>query len=182
MASSDTRQNLRGAAFFDRDGVLNRDVGYAHRPEHIEWLPGAAEAVAAANAAGLVVVVVTNQSGVARGFYAEADVEALHAWMAADLAAKGARIDRFYHCPYHAEAVVEAFRHADHPDRKPNPGMLLRAIADLAIDPARAFLIGDQDSDLAAARAAGVIGYRYDGGDLGALARQAIADLGLQRR
>jgi D-glycero-D-manno-heptose 1,7-bisphosphate phosphatase len=182
MTQARTFRGLRGAAFFDRDGVLNRDIGYAHRPEHIEWIPGAAEAVAAANAAGLAVVVVTNQSGVARGFYAEADVEALHVWMAEELAARGARIDRFYHCPYHAEAVVEAYRHADHPDRKPNPGMLLRAIADLAIDPAQAFLIGDQDSDLAAARAAGVTGYRYIGGDLGALARKAIADLGLQRR
>ena len=182
MASAGTRPNLRGAAFFDRDGVLNRDTGYAHRPEHIDWMPGAAEAVAAANAAGLVVVVVTNQSGVARGLYTEADIQTLHVWMAAELAAQGARIDRFYHCPYHAEAVVEAYRHVDHPDRKPNPGMLLRAIADLAIDPARAFLIGDQDRDLAAARAAGVTGYRYDGGDLSTHARQAIANLRLQRR
>jgi D-glycero-D-manno-heptose 1,7-bisphosphate phosphatase len=181
MASSNTRPNLSGAAFFDRDGVLNRDTGYAHRPEHIEWIAGAAEALASANAAGLLVVVVTNQSGVARGYYGEADVEALHAWMAAELAAQGARIDRFYHCPYHADAAVEAYRVADHPDRKPNPGMLLRAIADLAIDPARSFLIGDQASDLAAARAAGVASYLYGGGDLAALVRQAIAELSLER-
>jgi D-glycero-D-manno-heptose 1,7-bisphosphate phosphatase len=167
----------RGAAFFDRDGVLNRDKGYVHRPEDVEWSPGAAEAIAAANAAGLLVVVVTNQSGVARGFYGEAEVEALHAWMRDQLAAAGARVDRFYYCPFHEAAVVEAYRVADHPDRKPNPGMLLRAIEDLVIDPARSFLIGDQPSDLAAGAGAGVAAYLFEGGDLAGLARQAIAEL-----
>src|SRR3974390_1576914 len=90
---------LRGAAFFDRDGVLNRDTGYVTKPEGVEWSTGAVEAIAAANAAGLLVVVVTNQSGVARGFYGEAEVEALHAWMSDELAALGARVDRFYYCP-----------------------------------------------------------------------------------
>jgi D-glycero-D-manno-heptose 1,7-bisphosphate phosphatase len=170
----------RGVAFFDRDGVLNRDKGYVYRPEDVEWTPGAAEAVAAANAAGLWVVVVTNQSGVARGFYGEAEVEALHAWMRARLAAQGARIDRVYYCPFHEDAVIEAYRASDHPDRKPNPGMLLRAIAELDADPARSFIIGDQPSDLAAGAAAGVAAYRFGGGDLAALTRQAIAKLGLQ--
>ena len=85
----------RGAAFFDRDGVLNLDTGYVHRPVDFQWTPGAMAAIAAANAAGLAVVVVTNQSGVARGYYGEADVEALHAWMNGELARSGARIDRF---------------------------------------------------------------------------------------
>ena len=170
----------RGGAFFDRDGVLNLDRGYVHRPDQVEWSQGAAEAIAAANAAGLVVVVVTNQSGVARGFYGEAEVEALHAWMREQLSAAGARVDRFYHCPFHETAVVEAYRVADHPDRKPNPGMLLRAIADLSIDPAGSFLIGDQPSDLAAAAAAGVRAYLFEGGDLAGLTRKAIAELGLQ--
>ncbi len=172
---------MRGAAFFDRDGVLNRDVGYVHRPEDFEWTPGAMAAVAAANAAGLAVVVVTNQSGVARGFYSEAEVEALHAWMHRELASQGAFIDRFYHCPYHADGVVAAYRIADHPDRKPNPGMLLRAIADLAIDPKASFMIGDQPSDMTAAARAGVTGYLFDGADLLALTRRAIAALTVQR-
>lgn len=167
----------RGAAFFDRDGVLNRDKGYVHRPQDVEWSPGAADAIAAANAAGLLVVVVTNQSGVARGYYGEAEVETLHAWMRGQLAAAGARVDRFYYCPFHEAAVVEAYRVADHPDRKPNPGMLLRAIEELTIDPARSFLIGDQPSDLAAGAGAGVATYLFEGGDLAALARQAIAEL-----
>jgi D-glycero-D-manno-heptose 1,7-bisphosphate phosphatase len=172
-------ETLRGAAFFDRDGVLNLDKGYVHRPEEIEWTPGAAEAVRLANAAGLTVVVVTNQSGVARGYYGEADVAALHAWMTERMAEQGARIDRFYHCPFHAEAVVEAYRHVDHPDRKPNPGMLLQAIAELSLDPARSFLIGDQLSDVIAGARAGVASYLFEGGDLAALTLQAIAELGL---
>jgi D-glycero-D-manno-heptose 1,7-bisphosphate phosphatase len=183
MGSSEPQPPARrAAAFFDRDGVLNLDKGYVYRPADIEWTPGAAEALRAANDAGLVVVVVTNQSGVARGFYGEAEVEALHGWMAGQLAPQGARIDAFYYCPFHEAATIEAYRIADHPDRKPNPGMLVRAIADLALDPARSFLIGDQASDLAAAAAAGVAGYLYAGGDLAGLTRQAIADLSLQGR
>ena len=167
----------RGAAFFDRDGVLNLDTGYVHRPVDFQWTPGAMAAIAAANAAGLAVVVVTNQSGVARGYYGEADVEALHAWMYGELARSGARIDRFYHCPYHEDGVVEAYRVANHPDRKPNPGMLLRAVADLDLDPKASFLIGDQPSDMTAGERAGVAPYLFDGGDLLALTRRAIAAL-----
>jgi D-glycero-D-manno-heptose 1,7-bisphosphate phosphatase len=100
--------------------------------------------------------------------------------MADQLAAKGARIDAFYHCPFHAEAVIEAYRHADHPDRKPNPGMLLRAIADLDLAPEASFMIGDNTWDVAAAEAAGVRGYLFDGSDLVALTRQAIAELAAQ--
>jgi D-glycero-D-manno-heptose 1,7-bisphosphate phosphatase len=167
----------RGCAFFDRDGVLNLDKGYVHRPADITWTAGAAAAVRHANRAGLWAVVVTNQSGVARGYYEEADVEALHAWMTREFAAQGARIDRFYHCPFHEAARVDAYRWTDHPDRKPNPGMLLRAIADLAIDPARSFLIGDQPSDLAAAQRAGIVGYLFKGRGLAALTGRAIAKL-----
>ena len=170
----------RGAAFFDRDGVLNRDVAYAHKPEQIEWITGAAEAVRLANEAGLVVVVVTNQSGVARGYFSEADVQALHDWMTAQLAAQDARIDRFYYSPFHKTAVNDAYRVTDHPDRKPNPGMLLRAIKDFDIDPARSFLIGDQISDVLAGARAGVASYRFHGKDLPGLVRQAIAELGDQ--
>ena len=157
--------------------MLNLDTGYVHRPVDFQWTPGAMAAIAAANAAGLAVVVVTNQSGVARGYYGEADVEALHAWMNGELARSGARIDRFYHCPYHEDGVVEAYRVANHPDRKPNPGMLLRAVADLDLDPKASFLIGDQPSDMTAGERAGVAPYLFDGGDLLALTRRANAAL-----
>jgi D-glycero-D-manno-heptose 1,7-bisphosphate phosphatase len=112
------------------------------------------------------VIVASNQSGVARGHFDLAAVDALHAAMQADLAQEGGRIDAFYVCPFLAEAPLEAFRHPDHPDRKPNPGMILRAIAEWNIDPARALMIGDKPSDIEAARRAGVRGALFGGGDL----------------
>lgn len=157
---------LRPALFLDRDGVLNEDEGYVYRWEDFRWIPGAKETVAAFNRAGWLVIVVTNQSGVGRGYYTEADMHALHARMGEELAEAGARIDAFYHAPQHPEAPVEAYRHPDPPDRKPNPGMLLRALADFPIDRARAFLVGDKDSDMEAARRAGVRGIFFRGGDL----------------
>jgi D-glycero-D-manno-heptose 1,7-bisphosphate phosphatase len=157
---------LRPALFLDRDGVLNEEIGYLHRPEDLRWTEGAAETVRAFNDAGWLVLVVTNQAGVAHGLYEEADIAALHAHMIEALAAQGARVDAFYYCCWHPEAKVEAWRHPDHPDRKPNPGMLVRAMEDWPVDRARSFLIGDRESDIEAARRAGVAGFRFDGGNL----------------
>ena len=159
----------KGAVFFDRDGVLNEDIGYLHKPEDFRWVEGARNALRLAQAHGLLSIVVTNQSGVGRGFYTEEDVDRLHAWMRADLARDGIAITAFYSCPFHAEAVVERYRVADHPDRKPNPGMILRAIDDWAIDPARAIMIGDSPRDIEAAHSAGIPALTYAGGDLSAL-------------
>jgi D-glycero-D-manno-heptose 1,7-bisphosphate phosphatase len=167
----------RSLAILDRDGVLNLDPGYVHRPDQLVLIEGAAAAVRRLNEAGWAVAVVTNQSGIARGLYDEAAVGRFHAAMDAALAAEGARVDAWYYCPFHPDAVVPAYRHADHPDRKPNPGMVLRALADFAVPPERAFLIGDQASDMEAARRAGVRGYLFGGGDLDALVAQALNDL-----
>lgn len=160
---------MRPALFLDRDGVLNRDLGYPHRPEHLHWMPGARAAVGLANQAGWWVFVVTNQSGVARGFFDLPAVHAFHALMTEQLAAAGAHVDAFYACPFHPEAVAPEWRHPDHPDRKPNPGMLLRAMAEHPVDRARSVLIGDRPSDLEAARRAGVKPLAYGGGDLSRL-------------
>ncbi len=157
---------LRPALFLDRDGVLNEDRGYVHRWEDFCWIPGAREAVAAFNARNWWVFVVTNQSGVGRGYYPEADVLALHARMEADLAAAGARIDAFYHCPFHPEALEDRYRHPDPPDRKPNPGMLLRAMADWPVDAARSVMVGDKAIDLEAGQRAGVRSLLFPGGNL----------------
>ena len=156
----------RPALFLDRDGVLNEDPGYVHRWEDFRWIPGAREGVAAFNAAGWWVFVVTNQSGVGRGYYTEADVRALHDQMSRSLAETGGRIDAYYYCPHHPEATQEAYRHPDPPDRKPNPGMLLTAMADWPVDRARSLMVGDKDADLEAARRAGVRGLKFEGGDL----------------
>ena len=157
---------LKPALFLDRDGVLNEDRGYVYRWEDFRWIPGARQAVAAFNRAGWLVIVVTNQSGVGRGFYSEDDMRALHAKMSQDLADAGGRIDAFYHAPQHPEAPLDAYRHPDPPDRKPNPGMILRALSEWPIDRAASLLIGDKPSDLEAAERAGVRAALFEGGDL----------------
>lgn len=151
-------QTPQPVVFFDRDGTLNFDAGYTHRPEDLRWRPGAIAAVREVNARGWRAVVITNQAGIGRGLYDEAAMHRFHAHMQAELSAEGARIDAFYFCPFHADAVIERFRHPNHPDRKPNPGMILRALADLNADPARALMLGDGEHDVAAARAAGIAG------------------------
>jgi D-glycero-D-manno-heptose 1,7-bisphosphate phosphatase len=157
---------VRPAAFLDRDGVLNVDNGYTHRPEDLSWVPGAREAVLQLNCAGYRVFVVTNQAGVARGHYGEAQVQAFHAHMQDELAEIGAHVDAFYYCPFHEDAANDTYRAVDHPDRKPNPGMILRAMHEWKVDAARSFLIGDKASDIEAARRAGLRSFRFSGGDL----------------
>lgn len=152
----------RAAAFLDRDGVLNVDHGYVHRLDRLDLIAGAAEAVRLLNEAGHLVIVVTNQSGVARGYYEEADVERFNGELARQLAAQGARIDAFYYCPHHPQGSVA--RYAVRCDcRKPKPGLLEQAAHDFAIDRAKSFLIGDRDGDSEAAAAFGIRGIRFDG-------------------
>ncbi len=161
----------RPAAFLDRDGVLIEDVGYPHREDQLRLMPGAVKAVRRLNDLGYLCVIVTNQSGVARGYFTEERMHAFNALLVDRLAEAGARIDAVYACPFHADAVIDEYRHPDHPDRKPNPGMLLRAIAGHGIDPARSLMIGDQPSDMEAARRAGVKGHLFEGGDLDGFVR-----------
>jgi D-glycero-D-manno-heptose 1,7-bisphosphate phosphatase len=147
------------AILFDRDGTLTEDKGYTFRPEALRFLPGAVDAVRAVNQAGWLAIIVTNQSGVARGIFTEADVWRFHAEMQARLAAAGAWIDAYYYCPFLAGASVAAYADPDPPDRKPNPGMILRAIADFGLNPAGCAVVGDQPSDVEAAKRAGVSGF-----------------------
>jgi D-glycero-D-manno-heptose 1,7-bisphosphate phosphatase len=162
------------AVFLDRDGVLNIDHGYVHDPAKLDWIDGAREAVAAMTAAGLRVLVVTNQSGVGRGYFDETALARFHAAMQDQLAELGGRIDAFYHCPFHEAATVEAYRVADHPDRKPNPCMVLRGLADWNLQPGEAVIIGDRDIDVEAGARAGVAGYLFEGGDLRAFVAQVL--------
>jgi D-glycero-D-manno-heptose 1,7-bisphosphate phosphatase len=166
----------RPAAFLDRDGVLNVDHGYTFRPEELELMPSAAVAVRLFNAAGYTVIVVTNQAGVARGYYSEDAVKAFNAHMREALQAQGARIDAFYYCPHHPDGMVKEF--AIRCDcRKPAPGMLEQAARDWPIDRARSILIGDKDDDVAAAKAFGIRGVKFDAkaGTLEDLVRKTLA-------
>ena len=155
----------RPAAFLDRDGILNCDHGYVHRPDQVEWVDGARETVKWLNDAGYYVFVVTNQGGIAHGYYTENAVHDLHAWMQRKLQAVGAHIDAFEHCPYHPDGVVEKYR-AHSELRKPQPGMILKLQREWLTDASRSFLVGDRDTDVEAAIAAGLPGYKFEGGNL----------------
>jgi D-glycero-D-manno-heptose 1,7-bisphosphate phosphatase len=154
------------AVFFDRDGVLNEDTGYPHLEEHLTLIPGAADAIRRLNGLGYMAVIVTNQSGVARRLFTIDQMHGFNDLVVRRLGTKGARIGAVYACPFHSDGSDPDWVHPDHPDRKPNPGMILRAIEDHNIDPARSFLIGDRQSDLEAARRAGIPGFLFTGGNL----------------
>jgi D-glycero-D-manno-heptose 1,7-bisphosphate phosphatase len=145
-----------GALFLDRDGVINVDRGYVHRIEDIELLPGILELARfwTGELRGPIVVV-TNQSGIGRGLYDERAYEALTQWLCTRFTAAGSGIARVYHCPFHPEHGIGEYRR-EHSWRKPRPGMILQAAADLDLDLAASVLVGDRESDIAAAAAAGV--------------------------
>lgn len=174
LADDGRMTEQRPALFLDRDGVLNVDRGYVSRVEDFEWIDGAKDMVRAFNQRGWYVFIVTNQSGIARGLYSEADMQALHEWMTGELQKAGAKIDRFYFCPFHEEGEVEAYR-KDSFDRKPKPGMLLRAMADFPVLREQSFLIGDKPTDIEAARAASVQGFLFGGGNIQDFAEWALA-------
>ncbi len=155
----------RRALFLDRDGVINVDHGYVGTRDRFEWMPGAHEAIRAATDAGWHVFVITNQSGVARGLYDEAAVSALHGWLTDEVRRAGGTIDDIRYCPFHPDGIVPAYSKASD-WRKPAPGMLLDLMRGWELDRARCLLIGDQDSDMAAAQAAGISALRFSGGNL----------------
>ena len=150
-----TTQGKAKAAFLDRDGVINRDQAYVHRWEDFEFMPGAIEAMRRLQQAGYALVVVTNQSGLARGYYSEEQYQALSVAMRQALAGQGITLAGIYHCPHHPAGVVAPLAVACD-CRKPAPGLLLRAAQELQLSLADSLLIGDKASDIEAARAAGV--------------------------
>jgi D,D-heptose 1,7-bisphosphate phosphatase len=172
----------RSAVFFDRDGVLNIDKAYVHKVEDFEWVAGAREAIKLCNDRGYLTFVVTNQAGVARGYYGIEAIQTLHDWMSADLARIGAHIDEFQYCPYHEEGVVPEWRQASD-RRKPAPGMILDCLNGWPVRQESSLLVGDMPHDLQAAAAAGIKGHLFEGGDLLSFIRPLLgADAALRLR
>ena len=153
------------AAFFDRDGVLNVDVDYLYKISDLRWIEGAREAVAYLTKLGYKIFGVTNQSGIARGYYTVAQMQELHDFMQQEIAASGGKIAKIYYCPHHKEGKVAEFAH-ECDCRKPKPGMLNQAFEEYALDKEQCFLIGDGIRDVEAAEAAGIKGYLFKGGNL----------------
>lgn len=144
------REDGSAAVFLDRDGTLNVEKNYLYRVEDWEWIPGAIEAIRKFRDHGFKVIVITNQAGIARGYYGEDDVRKLHEAVNAMLAREAAQIDAFYYCPHHPEfgGPCEC--------RKPSPALIRQACAEWNIDPSRSVLVGDKIIDVRAALAAGV--------------------------
>jgi D-glycero-D-manno-heptose 1,7-bisphosphate phosphatase len=139
-----TRKNK--AVFLDRDGIINEDREYPHNPADIVFIPAIFDFCRIALEKGYILVVVTNQAGVAKGYFTEDDVQALHEWMSGQFRDRGITISGFYYCPFHDKGVTEQYRKVSF-CRKPKPGMFLNASKDLDIDLSRSVMIGDKQSD-----------------------------------
>lgn len=153
------------AVFFDRDGVLNVDKAYLYQVEELEWIDGALAAIAYLTQAGYLVFVVTNQSGIARGYYTITAMEKLHQYMKDIAANSGGKIEKFYYCPHLPTGSVAEYA-IDCDCRKPKPGLILQALAEYDVDMEKSFLIGDKKRDVEAAEAAGIKGYLFEKGNL----------------
>ncbi|WP_426321006.1 D-glycero-alpha-D-manno-heptose-1,7-bisphosphate 7-phosphatase [Pseudoduganella sp. R-43] len=154
----------RPALFLDRDGVINVDHTYVYQKENFDFIEGIFELVAAAKRAGYLVVVVTNQAGIGRGYYTPEDFHLLMDWVGEQFAQRGGTLDGVYFCPHHPEHGIGTYKQ-DSQDRKPGPGMLLRAARELDIDLARSLMVGDKASDAQAGQAAGLTRLYYFGND-----------------
>lgn len=137
---------MEKALFLDRDGVINQDCAYPHKPEQIVFMDGIFELCRKAVLKGYQLIVVTNQAGVAKGYFSEEDVNRLHQWMKLQFEEHGISIKAFYFCPYHPKAVIEKYR-KDSNWRKPAPGMIIQAAKDFNIDINRSIMVGDKESD-----------------------------------
>ena len=151
------------AAFLDRDGIINVDFGHVGQICRLQYIPNALECIARLNRLGFLVFVVTNQAGIAKGKYSIREFDSIMNKISQDLKKFNGHLDDIRFCPYHENAIIEQFRYYDHPWRKPNPGMILDLIQTWDVDIQNSFLVGDNVTDLLAAKAANVAGFLYSG-------------------
>ena len=147
-------ESLRPAVFLDRDGTVNVEINYLSQPEQLELLPTVADTIAMLNSRRIAVVVVTNQAGIARGYFPEHRLDAVHLQLGRLLAEQNAKLDGIYYCPHHPTAGLGVYKSVCE-CRKPMPGMLIRAAQELGLDLSRSLMIGDRESDLQAGASAG---------------------------
>lgn len=165
---------MNKALFLDRDGIINVEKNYVHKIEDVDFVDGIFDLVLCANRADYLVIVVTNQAGIARGYYSEEDFHLLMTWMKNEFSARACRIDAIYFCPYHPELGIGSYRQSSK-NRKPEPGMFFDAALDLNVDLKKSIMVGDRISDMQAAASAG-IPWRFCLGDC------KHQDLGIQIR
>lgn len=146
---------MNKAVFLDRDGTINKEVNYLHRPEDFVFIPGAVEAIKIFRRLGYKVIVITNQAGVARGYYKEGDVKALHQFLDNLLADEGTSIDAYYYCPHHPDGILEEYE-GECSCRKPKTGMIIHATKDFDIDLSNSIIIGDKEIDVQTGKNSGI--------------------------
>jgi len=146
---------MNKAMFLDRDGVINEDLGYVYKHDDFRFIDGIFKFCRTAREMGYLLIVTTNQAGIARGYYTEDDFDRLNEWMLGEFAVQGVQVDKVYYCPYCPDNGIGEYRRESN-ERKPSPGMLLKARDEFDIDLAQSVLVGDKDSDIEAGRRAGV--------------------------
>lgn len=164
------------AVFFDRDGTINVEVGYLYKFDDFKWIEGAIDAIRFCNRHEFLAIVITNQSGIARGFYSEADVLKLHRQINDELAKHGAHIDDFFYCPHHPRGAIEKYA-VNCQCRKPKPKLILDACEKYSVDKSQSILIGDMPRDIESAINAGIRGYLFDGVNLLSTLKSALVDI-----
>ena len=169
---------MNKAVFFDRDGTLNVEVGYLYEFEKFKWIDGAIDAVKYCNDNDYLAIVVTNQSGIARGYYTENDVIELHQKINEELNKAGAHIDDFFYCPHHPEGIVDNYS-VDCECRKPKPGLIEEACRKYDIDKSKSLMIGDMPRDVECGENAGVSSVLFSGGSLLSVLKSALAQLNM---
>lgn len=167
---------MKPALFLDRDGVINKDFGYVHKIEDIEFIDSIFELVSYAKANSYLVIIITNQAGIARGMFTEEDFEILNSWICKQFVNNNGKIDKTYYCPYHTDGIVKKYKKNSY-DRKPLPGMLEKACLDLNIDKTNSIFVGDKESDIMAGISANIAKSIFYGKSKSKIAYRSVSNL-----